>query len=281
MSWRIAIRHRTGYRYAAPVRASHNEARLTPPTVEEYQRTLQASLVITPEVLPLRYIDYWGTTVDAFDIHVPHTELVVLATSIVETCGPRPVPAGVGWSELADPAVVNRFAELLATSRYVPAEREVAAIGRSLRAGSTPLQAGRRAAEWTHETLRYEQGATHVRTSSAQARAAGAGVCQDFAHVTLALLRAVGLPARYVSGYLHPTANAEVGETVAGQSHAWVEFWAGDWVALDPTSMAEVGNRHVLLARGRDYADVRPLSGVYSGSAAENFGVTVEVTRLG
>jgi transglutaminase-like putative cysteine protease len=281
MSWRIAIRHRTGYRYATPVRASHNEARLTPPSLEEHQRTLQAGLAITPKVRPLRYIDYWGTTVDAFDIHVPHTELVVLATSIVETCGPRPTPTGVSWSDLADPAVVNRFAELLATSRYVPAEPEVAAIGRSLRAGSTPLQAGRRAAEWTHETLRYEQGATHVRTSSAQARAAGAGVCQDFAHVTLALLRAVGLPARYVSGYLHPTVDAEVGETVAGQSHAWVEFWAGDWVALDPTSMADVGNRHVLLARGRDYADVRPLSGVYSGSAAENFGVTVEVTRLG
>jgi transglutaminase-like putative cysteine protease len=106
-------------------------------------------------------------------------------------------------------------------------------------------------------------------------------VCQDFAHVTLAMLRAVGLPARYVSGYLHPAAEAEVGETMTGESHAWVEFWAGNWVAADPTSLAEVGARHVLLARGRDYADVRPLSGVYSGPAAEHFGVTVEVTRLG
>jgi transglutaminase-like putative cysteine protease len=280
MSWQIAIRHRTGYRYATPVRASYNEARLTPPSLEGHQRTLRADLAITPGVRPLRYIDYWGTTVDAFDIHVPHTELVVLATSTVETIGPRPAAVSVGWPDLADPAVTDRFAELLAASRYVPVEPEVAAVGRSLRVGSTPLQAGRRAAEWTHETLRYEQGATHVRTSSAQARAAGAGVCQDFAHVTLALLRAVGLPARYVSGYLHPTVDAGVGETVAGESHAWVEFWAGDWVALDPTSMAEVGSRHVLLARGRDYADVRPLSGVYSGSAPESFGVTVEMTRL-
>lgn len=176
---------------------------------------------------------------------------------------------------------MNRFAELLATSRYVPVEPEVVAIGRSLRAGATPLRAGLRAAEWTHETLRYEQGATHVRTSSAEARAAGAGVCQDFAHVTLALLRAIGLPGRYVSSYLPPTVDAEIGETVAGRSHAWVEFWAGDWVALDPTSRAEVGDWHVLPARGRDYAGVRPLSGVYSGSAAENFGVTAEVTRLG
>ncbi len=160
-------------------------------------------------------------------------------------------------------------------------EPELAEVGRSLRAGSTPVQAGQRAAAWTHETLRYERGATHVHTSSAEARAAGKGVCQDFAHVTLALLRAVGLPARYVSGYLHPAVDAEVGQTTTGQSHAWVEYWAGDWVAVDPTSLADVGNRHVLLARGRDYADVRPLSGIYSGPAAEHFGVTVEVTRLG
>jgi len=280
MSWRIAVRHRTGYRYAGPVQASYNEARLTPPSLDG-QRTLQTALAITPPVRPLRYVDYWGTTVDAFDIHVPHTELVVLATSTVETARPRPVPTGASWTDLADSAVQDRFAELLAVSAYVPAEPELAEVGRSLRAGSTPVQAGLRAAAWTHETLRYERGATHVHTSSAEARAAGKGVCQDFAHVTLALLRAVGLPARYVSGYLHPAVEAEVGETTAGESHAWVEFWAGDWVAVDPTSIAAVGSRHVLLARGRDYADVRPLSGIYSGPAAELSGVTVEVTRLG
>jgi transglutaminase-like putative cysteine protease len=280
MTWRIAVRHRTGYRYAGPVRASYNEARLTPPSLDG-QRALQTALTITPAVRPLRYVDYWGTTVDAFDIHVPHTELVVLATSTVETARPRPAPAGAGWSDLADPAVRDRFGELLAASPYVPAEPELAEVGRSLRAGSTPVQAGLRAAAWTHDTLRYERGATHVYTSSAEARAAGRGVCQDFAHVTLALLRALGLPGRYVSGYLHPTAEAEIGETSAGESHAWVEFWAGGWVAVDPTSLADVGSRHVLLARGRDYADVRPLSGVYSGPAAHQFGVTVDVTRLG
>lgn len=279
MSWRIAVRHRTGYRYAGPVRASYNEARLTPPSLDG-QRTLQASLEITPAVRPLRYVDYWGTTVDAFDLHIPHTELVVVATSLVETARSRPVPAGAGWRELAEPAVQDRFAELLAASTYVLAEPELTELGQSLRAGSTPVQSGLRAAAWANETLRYQRGATHVHTSSAEARAAGEGVCQDFAHVTLALLRAVGLPARYVSGYLHPTVEAEAGQTTAGASHAWVEFWAGEWIPVDPTSLADVGDRHVLLARGRDYADVRPLSGIYSGPAAEDFGVTVEVTRL-
>ena len=194
MSWRIAIRHRTGYKYAEPVRASYNEARLTPPSVDG-QRTLQATLVVSPAVRPLHYVDYWGTVVDAFDIHVPHTELVVLATSTVETAPPRPAPAGISWSELAGPAVQDRFAELLTSSPFVIAEPELTEVGRSLRAELPPVQAGLRVVEWTHETLRYEPGATHVLTSSAEARAAGKGVCQDFAHVTLALLRAAGLPA--------------------------------------------------------------------------------------
>jgi len=280
LSWQIAIVHRTGYKYAEPVRASYNEARLTPPSVDG-QRTLRSTLTTTPSVRPMRYIDYWGTTVDAFDIHVPHVELVVEATSTVETSAARPRPAGIGWSELADPAVQDTMAELLAFSSYVWAEPELAELGQSIRAESAPLEAGLRAAAWTNETLAYEPGATHVHTSSAEARAAEKGVCQDFAHVTLALLRATGLPARYVSGYLHPVVDAEVGQKTAGESHAWVEFWAGEWVAVDPTSLADVGERHVLLARGRDYADVRPLAGVYSGPPAESFGVGVEVTRLG
>ena len=106
-------------------------------------------------------------------------------------------------------------------------------------------------------------------------------MCQDFAHVTLALLRAAGLPGALRLGLPASDRGRGGGRRRAGESHAWVEFWAGDWIAVDPTSLADVGNRHVLLARGRDYADVRPLSGVYSGPAAEQFGVTVEVTRLG
>jgi len=151
VSWRIAIRHRTGYKYAEPVRASYNEARLTPPSVDG-QRTLQATLVVSPAVRPLHYVDYWGTVVDAFDIHVPHTELVVLATSTVETAPPRPAPAGISWSELAGPAVQDRFAELLTASPFVIAEPELTEVGRSLRAESTPMQAGRRVAEWTRAT---------------------------------------------------------------------------------------------------------------------------------
>ncbi len=122
-----------------------------------------------------------------------------------------------------------------------------------------------------------------VHTTSAEARAVGKGVCQDYAHVALAVLRAMGLPARYVSGYLYPLVDGSdpaVGMTKSGESHAWVEFWSGDWIAADPTGLAAVGERHVGVARGRDYADVRPLSGVYHGPPAESLGATVELTRL-
>lgn len=123
-------------------------------------------------------------------------------------------------------------------------------------------------------------GATGVLTDAQEAWDQGQGVCQDMAHVTVALLRAAGLPARYVSGYLHADPEAEPGQTIAGQSHAWAEYWAGSWLACDPTSGAAVAERHVVVARGRDYADVPPHKGIYHGAPGSTLGVTVEVTRL-
>jgi len=279
VSWRIAVRHRTGYHYGTPARASYNEVRMTPATVGE-QHTLASRLDTTPEARPLKYVDYWGTVVHAFDVHVPHTELVVTAASVVETPGPRPAPPETGWDELADSRVRDRFAELLAPSRYVISESEVDAVALELRAAHPPAEAGRRAGGWVNDTLDYVRGVTQVGTTSAEARAGGRGVCQDFSHLALALLRATGLPARYVSGYLHPGRDAGLNEPVRAESHAWVEFWAGDWVPVDPSNLSEVAERHVLLARGRDYADVQPLAGVYSGPAVQALGVTVDLTRL-
>lgn len=279
MSWRIAVRHCTGYKYATAVRASYNEARMTPLTGAG-QHTLESRLEVTPRARPLRYVDYWGTVVEAFDVHVPHTELVVTATSVVETA-PAAAPAPpVDWTTLALDRVRDRFAELLAPSRFVITEPEVSSFARELADSHEPADAGRLAAGWTHEQLGYERGLTGVHTTSAEARAAGKGVCQDYAHLTLALLRSMGLPARYVSGYLFAKGDAEVGVSTRGESHAWVEFWAGEWSPADPTSQVQVAERHVVVARGRDYADVRPLSGVYHGPPAQSLGVTVELTRL-
>jgi transglutaminase-like putative cysteine protease len=280
MSWQIAVKHRTGYRYESPVYASYNEARMTPLSTAE-QLTLDARLEVSPVARPLRYTDYWGTSVHAFDVHQSHTELLVTATSVVETAR-RPTlgQEAVGWETLADMAHRERFADLLTPSKYVVAEDEVNAVAAEIAATSTPEEAGMAGVGWAHESLRHTRGATTVRTTSAEARAAGAGVCQDFSHLALAVLRAMQLPARYVSGYLYSAAEPELGQTCSGESHAWVEFWAGRWVAADPSSLRPVGERHVLVAHGRDYGDVRPLSGIYSGTASQALGVTVELTRL-
>lgn len=98
--------------------------------------------------------------------------------------------------------------------------------------------------------------------------------------MTLAMLRSLGIPARYVSGYLHPKPEAAIGETVEGESHAWVEVWTGAWWGVDPTNATTITDRHVAVGVGRDYADVSPIKGIYTGSAASDLDVTVQITRL-
>ena len=125
--------------------------------------------------------------------------------------------------------------------------------------------------------LTYTPGVTEVSSSALEALHSEAGVCQDYAHLSIALLRAAGVPARYVSGYLHTGKDARPGDTVSGESHAWVEAWLGDWWAFDPTNGVAVGERHAVVGRGRDYADVPPLKGVHSSGTPE--ALDVEVTN--
>jgi transglutaminase-like putative cysteine protease len=288
MSWRLRIRHRTGFQYEGEVVSSYNEARLTPVSTPD-QLTLEADVHVEPAVPCSRYWDYWGTLVHGFDVHVPHTELVVTASSVVETAAGAAGGVGgeapaIGWDELARPEVRDRFVELLSPTGYVPLEPAVlarpAAKARGARAGRSPAEACEAVGEWVRSHLQYEPGSTTVSSTALDAARHGRGVCQDFAHLTLALLRTLGIPARYVSGYLHPSPEAAVGTTVTGQSHAWVEAWLGDWVALDPTSGTPVAERHVIVGRARDYADVSPLKGIYHGGPATALAVTVELTRL-
>lgn len=278
MTWRIKIRHRTGYRYEREVGPSYNEARITPLTTPR-QMVIDAVVQVTPQARPLRYWDYWGTIVDAFDVHVPHDELVVTGTALVETSPPEPVPAAARWEDLADPAVTDRFAELLTPTVFAPVSEELRDVATGLARSRSPVDACQAAVDWVRGRVRYEKGTTTVSSPGTEALRQGSGVCQDFAHLSLALLRAMGVPARYTSGYLHPSPAAEVGVSVAGESHAWVEAWTGDWHGLDPTNGGPVGERHVIVGRGRDYGDVPPLKGIYHGGRAEALGVTVELVR--
>lgn len=284
MSWRVEVMHRSVYTYAGEVVASFNEARMTPLT-NQRQRTLASRLLVAPSASTYRYVDYWGTIVDAFDVHVPHDRMVLTSTALVETAPPDSPRSALRWQDLTADTVRDRFHEYLMPTRHVALdraaiERAEAVVEQAGGDAGTPAATARALVDWVRSTLRYERGVTQVSATSADVLAIGAGVCQDFAHVVLALARAVGIPARYVSGYLHPDPDAELGWRTAGENHAWVELWLGEWRGIDPVSGSAVGERHVLVARGRDYADVSPLRGVYQGAPSSGLSVEVELVRV-
>ena len=277
--WRLQVVHRSAFRYAGPVRSSYNEARMTPENSGR-QTTLRSRVEIEPAATVHAYRDYWGSTVTAFDLQTPHTELVVQATSVVEAGPELHLPEPLDWPELALPDVLDRFGEMLRPTSLTAIDEPVVREARAVVGDAGPREAGHAVCRFVREHMEYLTGSTTVKTNAMQAWTSGKGVCQDISHVSVGLLRALGLPARYVSGYLHPKPQAGIGEAVTGESHAWVEWWDGGWSGYDPTNSVEIGTRHVTLARGRDYADVPPLKGIFSGPRSEGHTVTVEVTRL-
>ena len=274
----LRIRHTSGYSYENGAVASYNEARMTPlNTAGQY--VLRSRLEVTPTAWSSEYRDYWGTTVTSFEVHEPHDRLTVVATATVETTSHEVEADRVAWEDLA--GVEDEWCEFLVLDEWVAPSEGLTAELESLRPGSaTPADFAAAVVALVHDRMEYLPGATVVDTVAADAWEAGAGVCQDLAHVSLGALRWAGIPARYVSGSLHPSPEPVVGETVPAESHAWVEYWDGDWRGYDPTNAVEPGERHVLVGRGRDYADTPPLRGIYSTQGGSELFVEVEITRL-
>jgi transglutaminase-like putative cysteine protease len=281
MGWRLQVVHTTQVSYTAPVRASFNEARMTPLTIPA-QVTLESRITAGPGVPVWTYCDYWGTFVSVFDITDPHESLTVRAQATVETGQglADPAPARLPWAELRAQTGSGRLLEFLLPTPLTTVTPDVAAAVIDAVRDADPVEAATEIASRVRSQVSYMAGATGVRTNAQEAWDQGEGVCQDMAHLTVALLREAGLPARYVSGYLHADPSAEPGQTAVGESHAWVEYWAGSWLPCDPTSGAPVRERHVVVARGRDYLDIPPLKGIYHGAPTSALDVTVEVTRL-
>jgi transglutaminase-like putative cysteine protease len=277
--WRLRVVHTTGYAYQSPVTASYNEARLTPRS-DGRQNVILNRVETIPATRSHRYIDYWGTAVTAFDLHAPHTDLTVTASSVVETERGEPAVEEVSWSDLRSLAVIDRFDELLRPTAHTPKGKRIASVAKKIAKSYGPAEAVIAAGKWLRDELDYLPGTTGVHTSGLDALNEGKGVCQDFVHLSLMVLRAMGIPGRYVSGYLHPKRNAVVGDTVDGRSHAWIEAWTGGWWYFDPTNDTEITEQYVSVGAGRDYTDVSPLKGIYSGEGATDLDVIVEVTRL-
>ena len=277
---RLRIRHVTGYRYEGEVAASYNEARMLPVSSSD-QFVLYSNLEIAPVSSNHNYLDYWGTRVSSFEVLTPHKELSLTANSLVEV-RPRPhQPHKVGWEALADAsAKATSYVEHSKQTRLTDPADDIVELANEIASRyDSPCEAALEICSAIGDQMQYVQGVTHVHSTAKDSWADKRGVCQDIAHIALGALRSVGIPARYVSGYLHPKPNAEIGETVAGESHAWVEWFCGDWRGFDPTNSIDIGDRHVTVGRGRDYNDVAPLRGVYAGPFGSSLFVTVEITR--
>ncbi|MFZ1162754.1 transglutaminase family protein [Mycobacterium sp.] len=277
--WRSRVLHATGYAYPSPATASFNEARLTPRS-DSRQNVVLNRVETVPATRSYRYVDYWGTAVTAFDLHAPHTELTVTSASVVETERPDSPTEELTWSDLQNETVIDRYDEVLRPTDHTPATKRIAAVGKRIAKEHEPADAVLAAAAWVRSELKYVKGSTSVHSSGLDALREGKGVCQDFVHLSLMVLRSMGIPARYVSGYRHPDADAVIGETVDGQSHAWIQAWTGSWWDLDPTNDSEINEQYISVGVGRDYSDVSPLKGIYRGQGATDLDVVVEITRL-
>jgi transglutaminase-like putative cysteine protease len=277
--WRLRVVHSTGYAYKSPVTASFNEARLTPRS-DSRQNVILNRVETVPATRSYRYVDYWGTAVTAFDLHAPHTELEVTSSSVVETDRGDMPKDDVSWEDLRSAGVIDRFDEVLTPTKYTPDSKRLARVGQRIAKDHDPREAVTAAASWVHSELEYVPGTTGVHSSGLDAHREGKGVCQDFAHLTLILLRSMGIPGRYVSGYLHPNKKAKIDDTIDGQSHAWVQAWTGGWWNYDPTNDAAINEQYISVGVGRDYSDVSPLKGIYSGEGSTDLDVVVEITRL-
>lgn len=277
----IELRYVTRFLYPSEVWDSHNALRARP-VDDEYQRTSSYEVSIQPAARVFTYVDSWGTEVNTFSVTEPHDELVVSAWAVVDTKARPSPPTDVPLDALADDDFREPRWLYLQPSTHVtwdPALREAAA---GLAAGVDDVRSAIQSiAGHVHDRLEYRPGATVVGTPVGDIWAGEGGVCQDFSHLVIALLRSVGVPARYVSGYLyaadpHATDPHDEGEIVV-QTHAWVEAcvpgWG--WWAIDPTNRTVVGERHVTIGRGRDYEDVMPLRGVYHGDTEATLAVEV------
>ena len=276
----LRIQHTTGFEYDGKANTSFNEARLTPQTLPG-QIVIHSRVEVSPTPWAYTYRDFWGAQVTAFEVLDPHQSLTVTASATVAV---DRTPAGepqMSWSDLRTPENTDLHTEFLALTDRVQPSDDLMDLAREIAdASPTPTEAARGICSLVYREVKYQTGSTSVDAYAAHTWKQRRGVCQDMAHIVIGALRWVGIPARYVSGYLHPSVEPQVGVPARGESHAWVEWWDEGWRGFDPTNDTEPGDRHVIVATGRDYNDVKPLAGVFSGSGTSRMFVDVQVTRL-
>ena len=282
-----SIRHVTKFVYDSPISESVMEARVQPRS-DANQRCVQFRLTTTPTSRVLMYLDHDGNVVHHFAVPGRHARLTVTSEALVE-CGPAPlVPFDLGggaWDRLDGLTASGEFWELLNPSPFAGPSDRLSQFANAINwsRGADPLATLRRLTTEIYDSFEYRPQSTRVDSPIDEALKARSGVCQDFAHIMIALVRQIGIPCRYVSGYLFHRERGD--RSSIGATHAWVEALLPDigWVGFDPTNNRLAEDRHIRVAIGRDYSDVPPTKGVFKGVSAvrSELAVAVKVGPVG
>lgn len=279
----FAIQYLTEYHYDSPVTDNLNALRVRPATTTQ-QRCDDFHVRIDPEARISRHHDYYGTEVLEFGIPKPHDHLTIDVRARVVTAEPPPPPEA-DWSALESPAYQEAAGEFLLPAFAEPSVELLGEWPSMIRA-TTPLATVRLLCEIIPDHFRYDPYATYVGSTVTDLLRAGGGVCQDFVHLGVLLLRRLGIAARYVSGYLWAAPQNGGSDSMEVHTHAWVEALLPDegsepaWVGADPTNRRLADETHVKIGHGRHYADIPPIKGVYRGPASSTFEAAVHMTRL-
>jgi transglutaminase-like putative cysteine protease len=278
----FSIRHLTRFRYSGPVSESIMEARMHPRS-DSNQHCLQFSLSVSPRCRVFSYRDHLGNNVQHFDIPGEHQQLVIVAESLVEQQPVTDIPSFLSadaWSALDDGVSQGDYWEFLMPSDFARPTDALLGLARELEVTrrDDPMMLLHEINTRIYHYFSYVPRSTRVDSQIDEAIESRAGVCQDFAHTMIALVRSVGIPCRYVSGYLYHT-RTHADRSTADATHAWVEAWLPHlgWVGFDPTNNLVAQYRHIRTAIGRDYADVPPTRGVFRGQADSELYVAVQV----
>jgi transglutaminase-like putative cysteine protease len=279
----FSIRHITRFRYSGPVSESMMEVRMHPRS-DGSQRCLSFQLSVSPRARVMQYRDYLGNSIHHFDVPSHHAQLFVVAEALVDVQPPQAVPYSLPsstWHTLDRMVGEGDYYEMLMPSQFskpTPALLDLAKkLGVERR--NDPLRTLRELNASIYHWFDYVPQSTKVDSPIEQAIEAGRGVCQDFAHIMIALVRELRIPCRYVSGYLFHL-DKEHERSIEGATHAWVEAFLPElgWVGFDPTNNTIVDEQHVRTAIGRDYADVPPTKGTFKGNVESELGVSVFIT---
>jgi len=277
-----SVRHLTKFVYSNPVSESVSEVRMHPRN-DSNQRCLSFSLSVSPRCRLFSYRDHLGNHVHHFDIPGQHEQLVMISESLVEHQPLSAIPSFLApdaWKELDALVAEGDYWEMLLPSEFARPTPELLDLAKALDVvrRDDPLMLLHELNAKLYDHFNYVPRSTRVDSPIEEALATREGVCQDFAHVMIALVRSLGIPCRYVSGYLHHR-KQDHDRSTHDATHAWIEAFLPHlgWVGFDPTNYLIASDRHIRTALGRDYADVPPSKGIFRGRANSQLFVAVRV----